>query len=255
MKLSIDEINKRAIPYKEYFDIMKISDKQKKERIAFAERLEDDLLLIYMLFATLSDYSVANDSLIVQELQRAYLNAVTQSGIGIDDYISEVALNFATDFVTSTRKHLKLEVGQKIPTENGIAVITAIVGTNVILNEYVNGVLTDTAQVSYSDVIRSTSDSWYISDDRVAFNAENEANTVMNYKDFTEASKKYKYKTWLTENDMRVRETHVPLEGVTIPVNEMFVVGDTLMRYPKDIEYCEDDSEICNCRCSVKYFN
>ena len=124
------------------------------------------------------------------------------------------------------------------------------------MNEYVNGVLTDTAQVSYSDVIRSTSDSWYISDDRVAFNAENEANTVMNYSDFQAAKAKgFTKKRWIAMQDEKVRLSHQEVDEQVLHIDEFFIVGDVLMRYPKDIEYSADFPEqYINCRCSVEYF-
>lgn len=255
MILPIDEINKRSIPYSDYFGIMRISDKQLKDRIAFAERLEDELLLIYMLYATLSDYSVADDSLIVKQLQQAYIDTVSSFAMLVDDYILSVAEKFATDFVDTTRKHLTLKVGQDIPTPDGFAIITAIVGSKVILDEYnTNNEKTGTSEASYKDVVMATSDGWYLSQDRVIFNAENEANTVMNYKDFTEAKGTKRYKVWHTEMDDRVRPTHIPLEGEKIPISELFVVGNALMRYPKDLEYSADNpEEVINCRCSIEY--
>lgn len=254
MILPIDEVNKRSIPYREYFDIMKISKKQKNDRIRFAERLEDELFLIYELYGVLNDYSVADDSLIIKQLTQAYIDTVSSFAIPIDDYIQSVADKFATDFVDTTRKHLTLNVGQDITTTDGFGVITAIEGAMVVLmlfnadNEPIG-----TVEMSYKDVLMSTSNSWYLSNDRITYNAENEANTVMNYKDYTEAKGTKKYKTWYTEADDRVRPTHVPLEGETIPIDDLFVVGAALMRYPKDVEYCDDDSEICNCRCSIEY--
>ena len=203
MILPIDEIH-RSIPYEEYFGIMNITEKQKKDRIAFAERLEDELFLIFMLFSTLSDYSVADDNLIVQQLEQAYLDVTMSFGVPTDDYVMLLASKFALDFVEATRRHIEEE--------------------------------------------------WYTSQDRVMYNAENEANTVLNYKDFTDATKNHKTKTWITENDLRVRPTHVPLEGETIPINDLFVVGEALMRFPKDIEYAADyPEEIVNCRCSISY--
>lgn len=203
MILPIDEIN-RSIPYREYFDVMNLTEQQKKDRIAFAERLEDELFYIFLLFSTLKDYSVTDDKIIVRQLTQAYLDVVSSFAIPQDDYILEIASLFAVDFVRATLKHIE--------------------------------------------------DAWYTSQDRVMYNAENEANTVLNYKDYIDATKKYKYKTWITENDSRVRETHIPLEGETIPINDLFVVGDALMRYPKDLEYAADSpEEVVGCRCSIKY--
>lgn len=202
MILPIDEI--RSIPYKEYFGIMNLTEKQKKNRIAFAERLEDELLLIFALFGTLDEYSVSNDNLIVEQLKNAYLTVSLSFGVPQDDYILELAEIFALGFVETTRKHIQ--------------------------------------------------EAWYTSEDRAVYNAENESNTVLNYKDFTDAKKNHRYKTWITENDNRVRATHVPLEGETIPIDDLFVVGEALMRFPHDYEYAADyPEEIVNCRCSIKY--
>lgn len=204
MILKIDEINKRSIPYKKYFGIMKLSEKQISDRIAFAEMLEDHLLYIMTLFDTLSEYNVAESDLVVQQLRQAYIDTATSFGVVSDDYITEIALVFAVDFVRATLEH--------------------------------------------------TDDKWYRSEDRIKFNAENESNTVLNYKDYTEAiNKGYHNKTWLTENDTRVRPTHVPLEGETIPIHEYFVVGDSLMAYPRDLSLDPDPNEVVNCRCSISY--
>lgn len=254
MILPIDEVNKRSIPYREYFDVMKLSKKQKDDRIRFAERLEDELFLIYELYGVLNDYSVADDSLIIKQLKQSYIDTVSSFAIPVDDYIQSVADKFATDFVETTRKHLTLKVGQDITTTDGFGVITAIEGAMVVLmlfnadNEPVG-----TVEMPYKDVIKATSDSWYLSQDRITYNAENEANTVLNYKDYTEARGIYTRKSWETEKDSRVRATHIPLEGEEIPINEYFVVGDSLMRFPRDLSMNPSAEEVVNCRCSVKY--
>ena len=254
MILPIDEINKRSIPYKEYFDIMKLSKKQKDDRIRFAERLEDELFLIYELYSVLSDYSLADDSLIIQQLTQAYIDTVSSFAIPIDDYVQDVAEKFAKDFVETTRKHLTLKVGQDVTTSDGFGVITSIVGAMVILSLFNDkGEPIGTAEMPYRDVLMATSDSWYLSQDRITYNAENEANTVLNYKDYTEARGKYTRKCWETENDNRVRATHIPLEGEVIPINEYFVVGDSLMRFPRDLSMNPSPEEVVNCRCSVEY--
>lgn len=54
-------------------------------------------------------------------------------------------------------------------------------------------------------------------------------------------------KTWLTAGDDRVRDTHRPLDGDTIPVDEKF---DNGLRHPRDIK-SNDASEVINCRCTL----
>lgn len=206
MRLGIDEINKRSLPYKEYFGVMNITKKQIEARIALAERLEDEFFNILMLLSTLKEHSVTDDGITEKQLSQAYIDALISVGVEPDDYILELAAVFAAGFILATKEH---------PT-----------------------------------------DKWYTSNDRVVYNAENEANTVLNYTDYKDAVKNFKFKTWHTENDSRVRETHIPLEGTTLPIESYFIVGNALMRFPKDTELAENaPEEIINCRCSITYSN
>lgn len=197
----------RSIPYKKYFGIMNLTEKQKKDREKFAEQLEDDLIMIMSLYDLTREYNITDDSFIVQELKDAYLKATASFGVPSDEYITEVALAFAVNFIKATKEH--------------------------------------------------KNDAWYTSKDRAKYNAENEANTVLNYKDYSEAKKRgFTKKRWWTENDSRVRMTHIPLEGEVIPIDDLFVVGEALMRFPHDYEYAaEYPEELVNCRCSITYSN
>lgn len=96
---------------------------------------------------------------------------------------------------------------------------------------------------------------YWFSEDRSIYNAENEANTIFNYDDFRIAKEQgMTQKQWLTMRDERVRETHSHIDGTIIPIDAFFQVGDSLMRFPKDTEFCDDISEIANCRCYARYF-
>ena len=103
--------------------------------------------------------------------------------------------------------------------------------------------------------IKNIDDSYYLSDDRAKYIAENEANTIQNGVDFGTAVAEGKTeKTWHTMEDRYVRPTHADVDGVTIPINEPFHVGNSMMMYPKDWETFEAGAEeIVNCRCSVTY--
>jgi SPP1 gp7 family putative phage head morphogenesis protein len=50
-----------------------------------------------------------------------------------------------------------------------------------------------------------------------------------------------RWKTWVTVGDDRVREEHMAMDGLTIPINESFPIG---VVYPP---------EGANCRCWVEY--
>lgn len=96
---------------------------------------------------------------------------------------------------------------------------------------------------------------YWFSEDRSTFNAENEANTIFNYDDYRIAKEQgMTQKQWLTMNDERVRQTHAHIDGTIIPIDALFPVGNTLMRFPKDVEMSDDMSEIVNCRCYARYF-
>lgn len=99
------------------------------------------------------------------------------------------------------------------------------------------------------------SDPWYTSEDRAKFNAENEANDILNYSDFQDAIADGKnVKEWRTLLDNRVRPTHKEVHGKTIPIGDTFEVGGTLLRFPGDSEFdTSNGEETCGCRCSLKY--
>ena len=96
---------------------------------------------------------------------------------------------------------------------------------------------------------------YFTSLERATVLAANEANTVLNQKDYDDAiALGYTRKRWLTELDERVRPTHEELEGVTIPINDLFVVGNAVMRFPHDYEMAGGFAEeLSNCRCGMEY--
>lgn len=102
-------------------------------------------------------------------------------------------------------------------------------------------------------LIYEEENNYWLSVSRATEIAENESNTALNYKDYqTAINAGYTKKTWLTERDSRVRKTHKVLESKTIPINDLFMVGNTFMRFPKDTLMGESRESV-NCRCAIKY--
>lgn len=60
-------------------------------------------------------------------------------------------------------------------------------------------------------------------------------------------------KTWRTEKDNRVRETHKAAEGQTVSILEPFNVGGFDLMFPRDDSLGAPDEEICSCRCHATY--
>lgn len=102
---------------------------------------------------------------------------------------------------------------------------------------------------------RHSKDPWYTSDDRMKFDAENEANDILNYSDFQDAIEAgYTHKKWVAIMDKKTRDTHRQVNETVIPIEDTFEVGETLLRFPGDTEFdTSGGREIVNCRCSLEY--
>ena len=130
----------------------------------------------------------------------------------------------------------------------------AIAAIYFIVDDYI----TDYVRQFSHDVVQSTFDhikeEYYLSRDRAMFISECEANTSLNYKEFTDAIKSgKKYKAWKDIGDKRERKTHLEVGGTTVPIRELFAVGNSLMLFPKDTSHGASSKEIVNCRCSIQY--
>lgn len=120
---------------------------------------------------------------------------------------------------------------------------------------YIKGYVKDFAY----DVMESTkahqNDPYYYTQDRAMFMAENEANTYFNYSEYFAAIEAGKtMKKWIDIRDKRERETHRQVGGTSKRISEPFMVGGSLMNFPKDSSMGASSSEIVNCRCSILYY-
>ena len=96
---------------------------------------------------------------------------------------------------------------------------------------YISDFCLSTAQVTADHV----NEKYYVSEDRIRLVSENTALDFLNHKDFKEAARNKTYKTWNTIIDGKERETHHKEDQTTIPINNYFLVGKALMRYPHDV--------------------
>ena len=102
--------------------------------------------------------------------------------------------------------------------------------------------------------LKHPGEEYFTSVERAATIACNESNTVFGSQELADAKALgKKYKQWNTELDERVRPTHQEVEGVKIPIDDLFVVGESLMEFPKDTLHGADPQEIVNCRCSLSF--
>ena len=87
-ELNIRPNNRRSEPYKEYFSKMSISDKEKQERIAFSEQMEEVVLYILSLIETTIESGETNMEYIQTQFYDKYLDVVLGYML-IDSYIKE----------------------------------------------------------------------------------------------------------------------------------------------------------------------
>ena len=163
------------------------------------------------------------------------------------------AILFAMALIDTYRDYGKVDYDYvKRQLEDRIA---AIIAGFTVLDDYLLQYSSDFAQNFVDSTEKHIGEEWYISEDRSLFDAENSANDTQNYIDYINALKNgMTHKEWRTERDNKVRGTHRMVDRKVLPITEYFVVGEALMRFPKDEELAFDyPKELINCRCTMKY--
>ena len=212
-ELNIRPSNRRSEPYKEYFSKMSISDKEKQERITFSEQMEEVVLYILALIETTIESGETDQEYIQTQFYDKYLDVVL-GYMMIDSYIKRYVLETSKQIIDTTFSHI---AGKPPDSEQ-------------------------------------TTDDYYLSNDRAMFISECEANSILNYRQYSKALKSGKTKKkWIDVGDKRERKTHLEVGGTTLPIDEPFSVGNSLLQFPKDTSLGASADEIVNCRCSIQY--
>ena len=224
------ELKLRSMSINRYFGEMPLTKEQKKERIALAEDLEDVMLFFFSLVLLIDEFS--------------YLQAIStvDAKQQLKDRVYEV-VGKHTQISDEMREHLDEFVDEvNDTTTEHLIVLLALMRRR------------EAEQMSEQDNEKRKSEEFYLSDDRARLLGEEEANTIFNGVDFVKAKRLgYKYKTWITMRDSKVRETHARVDDRTIPIDDLFLVGNSYMRFCRDSYYSASMREISRCRCVVKY--
>lgn len=209
-ELNIRPNNRRSEPYKEYFSKMSISDKEKQQRIAFSEQMEEVVLYILALIETTIESGESDQEYIQTQFYDKYLDVIA-SYMLIDTYIKQYALDVTKQIIDATFERFSAED-------------------------------------------KSITDDYYLSNDWTMFISECEANSILNYRQYSKAVKAGKTKKkWIDVGDKRERKTHLEVGGTILPIDEPFSVGDSLLQFPKDTSLGASADEVVNCRCSIQY--
>lgn len=107
-ELNIRPNNRRSEPYKEYFSKMSISDKEKQERIAFSEQMEEVVLYILALIETTIESGETNQEYIQTQFYDKYLDVIA-SYMLIDTYIKQYALDVTKQIIDATFERFSSE--------------------------------------------------------------------------------------------------------------------------------------------------
>lgn len=136
-------------------------------------------------------------------------------------------------------------VNKKMPevTQTIIGKIRAYVNTEI-------GLIVDST-------VRNYEQPYTFSEARAVSIAVDDANALFNIKELDEAIKAgFKYKTWITMRDNKVRHSHEIADGQTVGIKDAFTVGRCKMTVPrvfdKETSY-RDPKEVVNCRCVCNY--
>lgn len=107
----------------------------------------------------------------------------------------------------------------------------------------------------FSDITRDHlgDGEYWTSEERATYEAVNEANAVLGYEELEEAKDNgFRYKTWKTERDNRVRKDHVKVDGKKIKIDDYFLFPDCMMLMPHD-DVNGTPAQVDNCRCVCEY--
>lgn len=149
-ELNIRPNNRRSEPYKEYFSEMSISDKEKQERIAFSEQMEEVVLYILALIETTIESGESDQEYIQTQFYDKYLDVIASYTL-IDTYIKQYALGVTKQIIDATFERFSAED-------------------------------------------KSITDDYYLSNDRAMFISECEANSILNYRQYSKSCESRKDK-------------------------------------------------------------
>ena len=207
------EISRRVIPHEQYFGEMKLTESEKEERILLARKLEDKFWIILNLILVMKSFGKYDWIKIQNEFENAYLSSIE-------------------DVLNDSKSKSK----------------------NIIDSQYIKQSAKIFAQEVAESTERNIEDEYFISSQRAINMAQNESNSIGNYLQYERAkSSGKKKKRWIAMNDKFVRHTHSVINGRIKKIDDLFLVGDSMMMYPKDESFGASAKEIVNCRCSIEY--
>lgn len=230
--LKFDDLNSLKI-YREFFGKMFITPKQMQSRIELAEDIESVIIYLFAYLEIYEDAGIPIDE--IKQNTKDRLTSVIEKRAKLDPYI-EKRISTTIDEVTDTTIKRKRREDEED------------------FEDLEDSVSRLEREFDEDEESEDDEKNYWTSRERAVMISENEANAFDNYLEYKKAIEQGKTKkTWLTENDERVRFTHTLVEGQTVAIDGLFLVGGSKMRFPMDTLYDADATEIINCRCACVY--
>lgn len=204
----------KSVPYEEYFGEMELTNEEVEDRVNTAEELEKVFLFLFALLLYLKKKKIE----------------VTE------EYLSEI-------------------ITEKLEEALRKAKIETVDGEKKAKYSFLHPYLVVLASMIVQSTLRNQKNLWFTTKDRAKYLAEEESNTIHNEIEYQKAlDKGCTKKQWITMADEKVRQTHRDINKAITNIEGSFLVGNALMRYPKDEKCVESFPEECiNCRCTIKY--
>jgi hypothetical protein len=230
-----------------YYAVMLITEPQKARRILLAEELENWFMDLFddefenILNGTFRD----NQEVYIERIVDKYLEITNVEITNTDEYTKSVvdkAYKTATEIQETTYKNIVT-----LPISKGVDELM----TEEQRNEFNTASLILGGIAIGSVILSNDNIKRWLGKERANLIALNEANWKWNNEEYYEAKGNKKTKTWHTALDERVRFDHMAVEGVTVGIDEHFIVGGYPMLYPLDGN--APIEQTANCRCSVSY--
>ena len=267
--LKFDRLN-RLEDEKDYFEPMAISTDDKEQRRALAGLLADVFIYFFALYDVHRQYDNLLDKAKYDQLLADRISDAVSKVTGIDAYISNHIRTLADEVVDTTLKNANKKnttTQVRVTPPDNITLFSDLDNAEESLDSPITTTSDSHIQADGdADVIGEDDDeveemmereavyNYWLSINRAINIAQNEANTILNYTNYMDAKDRgCQFKTWLTMLDNKVRDTHEEIEGQKIGIDEYFVVGNSQMRFPHDLELAPDPEEVINCRCAVDY--
>ena len=237
---NFDQLNNFRELSAKWFDKMEIPEKDKKKRV---ELSLDYCEIIIMLFLMITEQEAEKEE--CYRFAEERLRIIAENLIGKENiaYINDWSPKKAKEIVDLTYKKYENELEDE-----------ALEGEDKKTPEAASEKKPKVKKIDEFDIEMPESEYW-TSNERALLIGINLATTVTNFQELSDAiDRGCTRKVWITEADDRVRPSHEAVHGVDLPINELFLVGNSYMLMPADTNNGAEEKEIDNCRCFLSCY-